>query len=129
MDINKNKLALVTGGNRGIGLEICRQLGAQGIQVILTSRDEARGQEAVEVLRGFDLPVTWLQLDVTDPASISSLHKNILEKYGRLDVLVNNAAVSIDDRPGLLALDFDILRQSISDALPIPRRNEYVPVQ
>ncbi len=113
MDNSQNRLALVTGGNRGIGLEICRQLAAQGNQVILTSRDEAQGREAVEKLRRFDLPVEWLQLDVTDRGSITRLYEEVLDKKGKLDILVNNAAVYIDNRHSLLELDFDILRLSM----------------
>ncbi len=85
------RVALVTGANRGIGFEVCRQLGRLGYAVLLGSRDRARGEEAAELLRGEDLDVTALQLDVTSEKDISRLGE--LE---RVDALVNNAAIAPD---------------------------------
>ncbi|XP_043693456.1 salutaridine reductase-like [Telopea speciosissima] len=98
-DTNTNsaskRLAVVTGANKGIGLEICRQLASNGVAVILTARDENRGVEAVEKLKGSGLSdVVFHQLDVIDSASIASLAHFIKTQFGKLDILVNNAAVS-----------------------------------
>ncbi|KAK1559028.1 hypothetical protein Q3G72_009721 [Acer saccharum] len=86
--------AVVTGANRGIGFQICKQLASKGVVVVLTSRDEKRGLEAVEKLResGLSDYVIFHQLDVTDPASIASLADFIKTQFGKLDILVNNAA-------------------------------------
>jgi len=89
-----NKVALVTGANRGIGLEICRQLAQQDIKVILTSRDLAKGQAAVKQL-GLDNIVAH-QLDVTDEQSILNTQQWIKQQYGCLDILINNAGIFPD---------------------------------
>ncbi|KAL6638108.1 hypothetical protein ACP70R_025680 [Stipagrostis hirtigluma subsp. patula] len=89
-----HKIAVVTGGNKGIGLEVCRQLASNGITVVLTARDEARGVAAIEKLRGLGLSdVTFHQLDVTDAPSIACLAEFLKTRFGKLDILVNNAAV------------------------------------
>ncbi|RLM66581.1 (+)-neomenthol dehydrogenase-like [Panicum miliaceum] len=87
-------VAVVTGGNRGIGLEVCRQLASRGVMVILTARDEKRGSEAVEMLHESGLPgVQFHRLDVSDPSGAARLAEFIKEKFGRLDILINNAGV------------------------------------
>lgn len=78
---------MVTGGNKGIGFHICKQLASKGIMVILASRDEKRGTEAQEKLKEFD-NVVFHQLDVVDPASVAALVEFIKTKFGRLDILV-----------------------------------------
>nr|ANA95860.1 menthol dehydrogenase [Mentha x piperita] len=97
-DTFTQRYALVTGANKGIGLEICRQLASKGIVVILASRDEKRGLEARERLlkesRSIsDGDVVFHQLDVVDPASVVVVADFIKTKFGRLDILVNNAGV------------------------------------
>ncbi|XP_048141619.1 (+)-neomenthol dehydrogenase-like [Rhodamnia argentea] len=89
------RYAVITGANKGIGLEICRQLASNGIVVVLTSRDEKRGLEAVQKLKDSGLSdyVLFHQLDVTDPSSVVSLAKFIETRIGKLDILVNNAGV------------------------------------
>lgn len=90
----EKRIAVVTGGNKGIGLEICRQLALNGVKVILTARDEKRGMAAVEKLRESGLSdVVFHQLDVSDPSSIASLADFIGVQFGKLDILVNNAAI------------------------------------
>ncbi|CAN6579199.1 unnamed protein product [Malus baccata var. baccata] len=88
-------IAVVTGGNKGIGFEISRQLAANGVGVVLTARDVRRGTEAVEKLKAsYGLSdVVFHQLDVTDPSSIASLAEFLKTQLGKLDILVNNAAV------------------------------------
>jgi len=77
---------VVTGGNRGIGLEICKQLASNGITVVLTARDEKRGAEAVSTLGLSN--VVFHQLEVSDPLSAARLADFIKEKFGKLDILV-----------------------------------------
>jgi NAD(P)-dependent dehydrogenase (short-subunit alcohol dehydrogenase family) len=88
------KIAVVTGGNRGMGLEACRQLARLGARVVLTSRDAARGEAAAGQLRADGLEVRHHQLDVADDASIGRLAGFVERKLGRLDILINNAAIA-----------------------------------
>ncbi len=88
-----NKVALVTGGNRGIGFEICRQLGKAGFLVILAARDEQKGNDAAKKLREEGLNVSFELLEVGNEKSTNDLAQIIKQKYNRLDVLVNNAGV------------------------------------
>nr|CAB3487754.1 unnamed protein product [Digitaria exilis] len=82
------RVAVVTGGNKGIGLEVCRQLAGNGITVILTARDEARGAAAVEKLADAGLSgVNFHQLDVTDAQSIARLANSLKARFGKLDIL------------------------------------------
>jgi NAD(P)-dependent dehydrogenase (short-subunit alcohol dehydrogenase family) len=87
------RIALITGANRGIGREIAAQLGALGMTVLLGSRDFRRGEDSAAGLRstGNVLPIT---IDVTNPDTVSAAAKYIDERFGRLDVLVNNAGIS-----------------------------------
>ena len=92
------KVALVTGANKGIGLETVRQLASQGITVLLGARDEKRGAEAAKQLKEEGLDVQFLQIDVSDTASQDNAAKFIADKFGKLDILVNNAGVAKDFR-------------------------------
>lgn len=88
------RIAVVTGGNKGIGLEVCRQLADNGVTVVLTARDEARGAAALEKLKGLGLSdVIFHQLEITDASSIDRLTEFLRSRFGRLDILVNNAAI------------------------------------
>ena len=89
-------VALITGANRGLGLETSRQLGKRGIKVLVGSRDLAKGEKAVETLRGEGCDAKALQLDVSDATSITAAIAAITNDYHRLDILVNNAAVLND---------------------------------
>jgi NAD(P)-dependent dehydrogenase (short-subunit alcohol dehydrogenase family) len=91
------RIAIVTGGNRGIGLEICRQLARKQIQVILTSRDEAKGKAAAAELAN-EGQVSSELLDVADPASVLGFCERIQRQYGQIDILVNNAGIAIDQQ-------------------------------
>jgi NAD(P)-dependent dehydrogenase (short-subunit alcohol dehydrogenase family) len=97
------RIALITGANRGIGLEVCRQLAQKDLTVILTSRDFHKGQVAAEELRTGGATVVYHQLDVTDTTSIEKARDFVKREFGRLDVLVNNAGVYPDE--GVSALD------------------------
>jgi carbonyl reductase 1 len=87
--------ALVTGANRGLGYEVCRQLARNGFNVILTSRDAREGQSAVRRLGGEGLPVEYRRLDVIDRPCIAGLVADLAAGGTQIDVLVNNAAVSL----------------------------------
>ncbi|KAM0884270.1 hypothetical protein ACQ4PT_031124 [Festuca glaucescens] len=88
------RIAVVTGGNKGIGFEVCRQLASDGVTVVLTARDETRGTAAVEKLKGLGISdVVFHQLDITNASNIAGLADFLKTRFGKLDVLVNNAAV------------------------------------
>jgi len=96
----KERVVVVTGGNRGIGLEICRQLAKLDVMVILTARHEKDGMEAVSHLSKQELSVRFHQLDVTNPSQILRLADFLSKEFGRCDGLVNNAGVFLDSRDG-----------------------------
>ncbi|KAF5451557.1 hypothetical protein F2P56_026656 [Juglans regia] len=90
------RYAVVTGSNKGIGFETVRQLASKGIKVLLTARDEKKGLEALHALKEFGLSnddVVFHQLDVADPASVASMADFVKTHFGKLDILVNNAAI------------------------------------
>jgi NAD(P)-dependent dehydrogenase (short-subunit alcohol dehydrogenase family) len=94
-----SRVAVVTGANKGIGLEIARQLAREGITVFIGARDEQRGRAAAEKLQAEGLDTRPLRLDVTDDASVAAAASFVEQNAGRLDILVNNAGVAIDDGP------------------------------
>ena len=85
-----DRIALVTGANQGVGLQVVKELAAAGVTVLLGSRDLARGEAAAADVEG----ATALQIDVTDLASIAAAAERIRAEFGRLDLLVNNAGIS-----------------------------------
>ena len=89
------RVALVTGANRGIGFEVCRQLATRGFAVLLTARDAEKAQSAANRLAGIG-QVEPLALDVADASSIKNAENEVATKYGYLDVLVNNAGINYD---------------------------------
>ncbi|GKU96897.1 hypothetical protein SLEP1_g10078 [Rubroshorea leprosula] len=95
MAVATNRYAVVTGANKGIGLEICKQLASHGVTVVLTARNEKRGMEAVEKLKesGLSEYIVFHQLDVADPATIASLADFVKGQFEKLDILVNNAGI------------------------------------
>src|SRR5688572_32819689 len=90
------KLALVTGANKGLGLETARQLGRLGFTVLAAARDAAKGKSAAAQLKAEGLDVEFIQLDVGDDAQRKDAARRIGERFGKLDVLVNNAGVSLE---------------------------------
>lgn len=86
-------IALVTGGNKGIGLEIARQLALAGIHVLIGTRDEGRGAAAVANLAKDGLKAKSVKLDLEDHETIAAAAKKLEAEYGRLDILVNNAGI------------------------------------
>jgi NAD(P)-dependent dehydrogenase (short-subunit alcohol dehydrogenase family) len=89
------RIALITGANRGIGFEVCRQLASQGFVVLLTARDAAKAETAARKL-GNGGTVESLLLDVADIASIEKAAEVVAGRYGYLDVLINNAGINYD---------------------------------
>jgi NAD(P)-dependent dehydrogenase (short-subunit alcohol dehydrogenase family) len=89
--MQETRIVLVTGANQGVGLQVAKELAAKNITVLVGSRNLARGEEAVKTIKG---DARALQLDVTDRISIAAAAERIRKEFGRLDVLVNNAAIS-----------------------------------
>jgi NAD(P)-dependent dehydrogenase (short-subunit alcohol dehydrogenase family) len=93
-----DKVAFITGANKGIGLETARGLAAQGIAVVLGSRDEAKGRAAADTLRAEGIEkVEAVRFDVTKPEDHREIARHIERRYGKLDILVNNAGVLLDE--------------------------------
>ncbi|KAH9558810.1 hypothetical protein CY35_06G026800 [Sphagnum magellanicum] len=96
---SKDTVAVVTGANKGIGLEIVRQLAKEGITVVLTARDETRGKEALESLKSQELHnVNFHPLDVTSQESILALADWLRKTYGGIDILINNAGIILSGK-------------------------------
>lgn len=96
----EKKIALITGANRGIGLETARQLGQKGIRILLGARNEKLGKEAAASLKAEGLEVEFLSLDAIDERTHVKAAKYIEEKFGRLDILINNAGVNLENPAG-----------------------------
>ena len=107
------KIAVVTGGNRGIGFFICRGLAEKGVQVVLTARDKKAGDAARAKLHKEGLDVHFIRLDVTDEWSIRNFAGDLKKEFGGLDILINNAAVNIDQGVRGLDADIEILQRTI----------------
>ena len=104
-------VALVTGANRGIGLEVCRQLAQRGHTVILGSRNLAKRQQAAAELAHVSGLIIAQQLDVTDQHSIERLQAVVETDHGRLDILVNNAAILYDSWQEAVSADLSVVRE------------------
>jgi NADP-dependent 3-hydroxy acid dehydrogenase YdfG len=96
MSQQTQKIALITGANRGIGFETARQLGQQGIKVLVGARSEKSGTEAENKLKNEGFDAEFVLLDVDDAKTHESAAKFIEKKYGKLDVLINNAGISLE---------------------------------
>jgi NAD(P)-dependent dehydrogenase (short-subunit alcohol dehydrogenase family) len=132
MNSEAQRVALVTGANRGIGLEISRRLAARGFQVVLSGRDLAAVEQAAASLPG----ARARRLDVRDRARIPVVVAELLEEIGRIDVLVNNAGIQRDGPESIAALPLSILDQTLATnllgplaltqaVLPAMRRHDY----
>ena len=111
--MTESQIALVTGGNRGLGLEICRQLAARGDQVLLGSRDAGKGHAAAEAIAADGGSCRAVLLDVTDAEQIAAVHAEVGASFGRLDILVNNAAILNDLAVQPSETDEQVLRQNL----------------
>jgi len=89
-----DKVAFITGGNKGIGLETARQLGKLGIKVVIGSRDLAKGKEAVAKLKADGVDAEAIKFDVLNSADYKDAYKYLDQHYGKLDILINNAGVT-----------------------------------
>jgi NAD(P)-dependent dehydrogenase (short-subunit alcohol dehydrogenase family) len=131
-------IALVTGANKGIGLEICRQLAQKHFHVLLGSRDESRGREAASSLARDGAEVEAVIVDLAAPATFEKTRLLIEEKFGRLDVLINNAAIGEpeDFQSTAETVPMDTLRRTFETnffglvdltqrLLPLLRRSEH----
>jgi len=107
----ENRIALITGANKGIGFEIANQLGKRGFHVVITARDEERGISALEKLLRSGIDAAFLQMDVADEGSISRAAELFSEKYDHLGVLVNNAAILIESA-SIVSMDAGTLEKT-----------------
>ena len=118
--MHKQRVAVVSGGNRGLGFEVCRQLAQRDITVVLGSRDIAKGEAAAATLREENLNVHSHHLDVTHAAGIHTLKAYVEREYGRCDILVNNAGIIGEHGKGdpaltsILHLDFDSIEKTFA---------------
>jgi NAD(P)-dependent dehydrogenase (short-subunit alcohol dehydrogenase family) len=121
---------VVTGGNRGIGFEICRQLAARGARVVLTARNTSAGAAAARKLAAQKLSVEFQPLDVTDAQSIAAFCDFLREAYGRLDVLINNAGIIGKGEAPALQVDLETVRTTLeTNALgPLRMAQELAPL-
>ncbi len=105
-------VALVTGSNRGIGFEVSRQLATRGYLVFMGARDAAAGELAAEKLRAEGLSVAPLQLDVASEESVAAARRRLSDEAGRLDALVNNAGVLLDEGVSGLEVPIETVKQT-----------------
>ncbi|WP_342043398.1 SDR family oxidoreductase [Bacillus sp. OTU2372] len=108
------KVALVTGGNRGIGYELVKQLALKGFKVILASRDPEMGHKAAQKLQQSNLDVSFVVMDIDNQESIHQAAITVNERYGRVDVLINNAGVYLEENKKLVAMDPSILERTMT---------------
>jgi NAD(P)-dependent dehydrogenase (short-subunit alcohol dehydrogenase family) len=118
--VHPTAVAVVTGANRGLGLETCRQLALRDITVVLTSRSAERGEAAADALRGEGLQVHFQSLDVTQAAQVEALGAFLAARFGRLDILVNNAGIFPDpydpatpEAASVLNTDLEVIRRAL----------------
>lgn len=130
----RQSIALVSGGNRGIGKEICKQLAEKGMLVLLGCRDRAQGEAAAaEIHEQVGGEIEVLELDVSSAESIQAVAEQIKSKYGRLDVLVNNAGVFLDkqkDENSVFKVSVDTIQQTLQTNLygPLQLIQQLVPL-
>jgi NAD(P)-dependent dehydrogenase (short-subunit alcohol dehydrogenase family) len=107
MNTADRRIALITGANKGIGLEVARQLGKAGHRILLGARDASRGNEAARALAAEGIDVRHVTVDLSDTASLAATAADIEANEGRIDILVNNAGVALqgDGLPGVADLE------------------------
>jgi NAD(P)-dependent dehydrogenase (short-subunit alcohol dehydrogenase family) len=130
------KIALVTGANRGIGFETCKQLSQLGLTVLLTARDTTKGEVATKQLTDKGLDVIFYQLDVSNKNNIKHLFDKIEQQFGRLDILINNAAILYDTDQSTINADLELVNRALSTnlygpwllcqaSIPLMKKNGY----
>ena len=107
------KIAAVTGGNRGIGFQICRDIANKDLKVLLTARNSEKGAESAKILQEEGLDVTFYELDVSSAESIDNFVSRVKKEFSRIDVLVNNAAIIPDARSSGLSVEIQELQVSL----------------
>ena len=112
MTIREKRIAVVTGANKGIGFEVARDLARKGFHVFLGARDEKAGRAAEEKLRK-DGQVTFLKIDISEPESIRRTAEEFSRRSDRLDALVNNAGILLDDDKDILTITPDIFETTL----------------
>jgi NAD(P)-dependent dehydrogenase (short-subunit alcohol dehydrogenase family) len=122
MTTESRRVALVTGGNRGIGLAIAEQLARRGVRVLIGARQPGAGTAAVAQLAAQGLTAEWLALDVADETSRVQAIDTVRQRAGRLDILVNNAGVALDKWLPTEALPLPLLRETLETNLYAPLR-------
>jgi NAD(P)-dependent dehydrogenase (short-subunit alcohol dehydrogenase family) len=111
--MNTGPIIVVTGGNRGIGFEICRQLAGRAARVVLTARKVDAGAAAVKKLAAQDRGIRFHPLDVAAPESIGALHDFLRRTYGQLDVLINNAGIISENDTNGIEVDLATVRDTL----------------
>ncbi len=112
----KNQVALITGANRGIGFAVAQGLLEKDIQVIITSRNPKKGQRALQSLTKYG-NVYFRQMDVTDLVSIREAVTFTQEKFGKLDILINNAGINYDTHQNVVNADLEEVRNTLETNL------------
>lgn len=107
------RTAVVTGGNRGLGLETCRQLSRLGHRVVLTSRDPLKGEASAVQLRQSGGDIIYHQLDITRESSVHQLRDFVVQRWGTADILINNAGVYLDEGQDVLRVGLEVYQQTI----------------
>jgi NAD(P)-dependent dehydrogenase (short-subunit alcohol dehydrogenase family) len=132
-----SRIAVVTGGNRGIGFEICRQLARKSVNVVLTARDEQRAARSAKALQDEGSNVIAHALDVTDAGQIRRLAEYLRDEHGRCDVLVNNAGILLHSGDAsVVKEDLDTVRKTLETnvygplllmqaLIPLMKKNRY----
>ncbi|GGD81001.1 SDR family oxidoreductase [Paenibacillus nasutitermitis] len=136
MEQTNPRIAFVTGGNRGIGKEIARQLALKGLHVLVGCRDEDKGRRAIEEMRQEGLAVEAQVVDVSEAESVRQMAEKVKQHYGRLDVLVNNAGIILDHGVSVLDVEESVMRETfetnyfgalrmIQAAVPLMKKHQY----
>ena len=99
------RVAVVTGGNGGIGLAMAEGLASAGADIVIAARDSKKGAKALTILESFDVRSTFIQVDVRDSHSISDLVESVVREFGGLHILVNNAGTNDRKQPEEYALE------------------------
>jgi NAD(P)-dependent dehydrogenase (short-subunit alcohol dehydrogenase family) len=136
MSDKTHRVAIVTGGNKGIGFQICKDLAAKGLRVILTARNPELGKAACDELKGQGLELIFHRLDVNDAASIAQAVRFAQREFERVDVLINNAGISLDAGKRLHEVAMEAVENTLRTnfygpllmsraVIPSMRRNKY----